>query len=226
MHVLLAVISRARLLVCACALTAAATGTACKSTSDAALPSAQAAGGLAPCTSPGQTHCVKCDGWPNGVCTPTEAVLVRYDITKHLVTAAGPEPTDPVRSKEPCYECLMHAGCLDMGPPYDDRGHECGDTLDAGSPAQCTEALTCILNTGCARAGISVCYCGDAGIAACRGHELPASGKCAKALAAGLAFDSSDAVNVTHHLTDTSRASGVASQILQCAHSNSCKSCF
>jgi hypothetical protein len=211
--------------VSAIVATVAVAATGCKSAVDAALPSAQAAGGLVPCTAVGQAQCVRCDGWTTGVCTETEAPLVRYDISKRHVTAPGPERSDPekVYSKEPCYECLMHSGCLDDGPPYNDKGHECG--ADAGA-AQCTQALSCMLKTGCARAAVAACYCGDAGVMACHTNPAPAGGPCAQAIAAGLSFDKSDGVNVTTHLTDTSRASGVASQILQCAHSNSCTSCF
>jgi hypothetical protein len=208
--------------------TTATTLTGCKSATDAALPVAQAAGGLAPCTAAGQAQCVKCDGSRDGVCTETEAALVRYDIAKRHVFAAGPERSDPAKAyaKEACYECAMHSGCLD-DRLFNDDGHECHDHADAGvSAAQCTQALSCMLQSGCARSTISPCYCGDAGIMACHSTPAPAGGPCAQAIAAGLSFDKSDGVNVTSHLTDTSRASGVASQILQCAHSNSCTSCF
>jgi hypothetical protein len=203
-----------------------ATGIGCKSAADSALPTAEAAGALAPCTAAGQTNCVRCDGWASGVCSQTEAALVRYDIAKRRVTAAGPEKSDPgnAYSKEPCYECLMHNGCLDDGPPLGDRGHECGDFADAKAAALCTQALQCMLSKACARTMVSACYCGDAGVATT--CQDKANGDCAQVIAAGLGLDRSDGANITKSLTDTSRASGMASQIFQCAHANKCAGCF
>jgi hypothetical protein len=207
---------------------AATTVTGCKSAADAVVPSAEAQGALVPCTSGTQTQCVKCDGSEKGVCTETEAALVRQDIAKHHVSKAGPEASEPgkVYPKEPCYECMMHSGCLD-DVVFNEKGHECQDLAGgATSAAQCSQALKCMLSTGCARTAISTCYCGDAGVLACHASPVTAGGACAQAIATGLAFDKSDGVNVTSHLTDTSRPSGMAAQILQCAHSNSCTSCF
>ena len=42
----------------------------------------------------------------------------------------------------------------------------------------------------------------------------------------GLALDKTDGVHVTRSLNDTSKPSGMASQIFQCALSNTCTSCF
>jgi hypothetical protein len=199
----------------------------CKSAADAALPTAQAAGPLAPCTAAGQTNCVRCDGWASGICTQTEAALVRYDIANHHVTAAGAEPSDPSRaySNEACYECLTHNGCLDDGPPTSDRGHECWDLPSGAAAGLCSQALSCMLSTGCAGTAVSACYCGDAGVATtCQGGKP--NGACAQAIAAGLSIDKSNAAQITKSLMDTSRASGIADQILQCAHSYHCDNCF
>lgn len=221
--------NRAGVAAAACIAAAAllTTLTGCKSAADAALPTAQAAGPLAPCTSAGQTNCVRCDGWASGLCSQTEAAIVRYDIAKRHVTAAGSEPAAPdgKYSKEACYECLTHSGCLDDGPPLSDRGHECADLADANGSGQCAKALQCMLSTGCARTAVSACYCGDAGVATtCRDGK--ANGACAQAIATGLAVETSDGAHVTKSLTDSSKGSGMASQILVCAHANKCASCF
>jgi hypothetical protein len=204
----------------------ATTVTGCKSAADTGLPTAQAAEALVPCTAVGQTHCVRCDGWASGLCSQTEAAIVRYDIARHHVAAAGPEPAAPgsAYSKEACYECLMHSGCLDDGPPASDRGHECSDIADANGTAQCAQTLQCILSTGCARTAVSACYCGDAGMATCLDGK--ANGACAKTIAAGLVLQTSEAARITQSFTDPSKASGMATQILQCAHANKCASCF
>ena len=60
--------------------------------------------------------------------------------------------------------------------------------------------------------------------ATCRDGK--ANGACAQAIAAGLAVETSDGAHVTKSLTDSSKGSGMASQILVCAHANKCASCF
>jgi hypothetical protein len=186
---------------------------------------------LVPCTTAGQTNCVQCDGWSmgtganGGLCTPAEAILVQHDIDKGYATAAGPESTTgPVF---PCYECLLAGGCLDDSA-FGDKGKECGDPLSGGTEAACLTTLTCLVGSGCASTGVSTCFCGTAGVAtACQGDPAPGpiNGKCATQIAAGLGFPVSDGTDNTKQLTNTTLASGMADQILQCAISNSCTAC-
>jgi hypothetical protein len=181
------------------------------------------AGPLVPCTTAGQTNCVKCDGQTTGICTPTEAIIVQYDIDKGLVTAPGPEPMTA------CYECMtgFMAGCLDDS--IGDHGRECEDPLTSGTADQCRATLQCILNTNCAAVAVSTCYCGTAGVAtSCHGNPAPGpiNGACATQIATGMGYPVSDGTDITNHLTDPTHAAGMAVELLYCAQNSTCTSCF
>ncbi len=187
----------------------------------------EAGGALVPCTTAGQTNCVKCDGWSNGVCTATEAVLVQHDIDKHFVTGPGVESYTP-GSPSPCYECLLTGGCLDDST-FGDMGNECGDSLTVGTAGDCITTLTCLVHSGCAVSAVSTCYCGTAGVAtACQGNPAPGpiNGACASEIAAGIGFPETDGTDITKNLTDKTRASGIGDQVMQCANSNGCTGCL
>jgi hypothetical protein len=178
-------------------------------------------GGLVPCTTGGQTGCVPCDGNTTGVCTPTEAAFVAYDIKKGNVTAPGAEPMDA------CYECLLGAGCLDDNI-YLDTGNECGDSLATGTSAQCLATLQCILDNSCAATRVNACYCGTATPSGtCTGNPAPGpiNGACAAKIAAGEGFGLTDGTDNLTNLTDNTRASGMADQMFQCALSGKCTAC-
>src|SRR5580692_8958098 len=106
---------------------------------------AAAKGGLAPCTSAeaGLTDCVSCQGNASGICTPTEAQFVQYDIDNKLVTAPGPDrlPSAPgvdagidfapggsnvLGVPRTCYDCLVAFSAID-DTVYGDTGNECED---------------------------------------------------------------------------------------------------
>jgi hypothetical protein len=190
------------------------------------------ASALAPCTAAGQSCCVPCAGSANGVCTPTEALLVARDIANGHATQMGD-------AQDGCYTCLFNGGCID-DVTFGDSGHECGDlpniAFNAGAqagtlePLLCQQTLSCLLAPpSCASQAVSACYCGTAGVAtACQGNPAPGpiNGTCATQIAAGLGFPPSDGTDITKHLTDTTLPAGVADQIFQCALTNMCTTCM
>jgi hypothetical protein len=187
-------------------------------------------GSLVPCTTAGQTNCVQCNGWSDGVCTPTEAIVVQFDIDHGHVTAPGPEPFNPQSgfTMNPCYTCLLNQACLD-DTVFADMGWECGDPLTTGTTAECLTTLNCLMTTKCAAEAVSTCFCGTAPVAGtCQGNPAagPINGACASQIAAGIGFAETDGTDITKNLTDLTRASGKADRILQCAQSNKCMYCW
>jgi hypothetical protein len=178
------------------------------------------AGPAGPCTSAGQTNCIRCSGNSNGVCSPTEALFVQHDI------AAGHAATTD------CYSCLLNAGCLD-DTQFGDTNHECGDLtgkFDAGAQAGqpdstlCMNAVSCVLQTSCSSSDISICYCGPTNAGnACQTAANP-NGACYTQEINGLGV--SDNATVLKDYTDTTRPAGMANQIFSCAESNSCSACL
>jgi hypothetical protein len=207
----------------------------------------------APCAATG-ANSVKCQGSPNGVCTPTEAIAVGWDIIKGGSRLSGGQLTP-----SSCYSCLLSAGCIDGAGI---KGSECGDltgTVGAGAqPAQtktdaCLATLACILPSSgpgaghsCANMpsdGISNCFCGAAATSAMACAALPAftepsepgqpSGTCARQEFDGFGGVPGSTANMTlmRDYTKPSTGSGVANAILTCAGSNtgamaSCPQCF
>jgi hypothetical protein len=175
---------------------------------------------LSACTGTSTTGCVQCDGNASGICSPTEANFVNYDITKKRVTAPG------VDAAGSCYECLLGAGCLD-DTKFSDSGHECEDSISTGTTAQCESTIACILGSACASSAVSTCFCGTASLSgACQGNPAPGpiNGSCDTQIAAGLGFPVTDGTDNTKNLTDTTRAAGRADQLFQCSLSNNCAS--
>jgi hypothetical protein len=173
---------------------------------------------LAPCTTAGQTNCVTCSGSTGGLCSPTEALIVQYDITNGLATASGAEPSTA------CYACLETNGCLD--DTVGDTGHECGDlsgnfTNGATTPVTglasttCINTLTCVLDStsttagdmvsqfqvgglpatpaGCQSTsdGLTYCFCGPSGgsASACAAAGVTANGACFSQMALGFSHN-------------------------------------
>lgn len=193
---------------------------------DAPTESGGGGGGLAPCTTSGQSNCVKCYGnnkapIADGTCTPTEALIVQYDIDKGLAAAAGNAPAGS------CYDCLYQNTCLD-DTHYADTGHECGDsTITTGTAAQCLAVISCVLSTSCSSQDAVACYCGTAPEGTtCQGNPSSAiNGQCDAPIAAGLGFTTKDGTDVTAHFTDGDKASGVADQLFNCAVNSQCTMC-
>jgi len=146
------------------------TFTQCTSSSSApggfacsAPPAVPCTGGVAGAYTP--AGCVPCLGNRNGgVCTPTEALVVNFDILTNHVTAST--PTTKAAS---CYLCMVAGECLDTTAgtigtapntvtAHNITGAECGDTgIDgttgvtndsSASVTQCSDALQCVLTGG------------------------------------------------------------------------------
>jgi hypothetical protein len=99
---------------------------------------AEAGSSLLPCTTASQTNCVHCDQNTNGLCTPTEAIIVSRDIEKGLVTGT-------TLSADSCYECAGNAQCINSQT----NGFtllECGD-LTGAAVQECLDTLNCILGS-------------------------------------------------------------------------------
>jgi hypothetical protein len=176
---------------------------------------------LLPCTASGQTGCVQCqhNAANNGICTPTEALLVQHDINLRVATAPGPDPAAG------CYSCLNTNLALDDN--IGDTGDECGDPLMTGTSPQCLAAVACVLGTGngtagssCAATATDGCYCGNSSLC-----ETP-NGACATQIATALGFPVSDFPDVLANLTDQSRAGGIAMALFRTALTNHCGACL
>jgi hypothetical protein len=205
---------------------------------------------LVPCTASHPTHCVQCggnltgapgtDGGNGGLCTPTEAQFVAFDIASGRATAPGPDPGFPPPPPDAgpapatCYACLLQSGCID-DTVFGDYGFECEDddagagTIEVGyTAAACESVIHCTLGSSCTGAGAG-CYCGTAPVATtCQGNPAPGpiNGACAAIIAAGLGYLVTDGTDITANYTNTTTATGRANQIFRCAQSYGCTACL
>jgi hypothetical protein len=206
------------------------------------------AGPLVPCTMPGQTNCVQCDGNSKhgNICTGTEALIVQRDIAKGFLMGHVPDPTSS------CYECLVVSRCIDSDLPK--MGVECEDltgTVGAGAQATetksqaCLNTLACLLSTNCGNAPISAmapspndgvgnCYCGvafptNSSCAGGAGADLNGACRDVELDGFGDTTSTSPAMVLSSFTTKTSGA-GVANAILKCAGTNTgipaCPMCY
>lgn len=207
---------------------AASDGTASDATTtdgSASPDSGHQGGSLGPCTSAGQTDCVQCEGNGDGLCTPSEALFVQFDITQGVATAAGP---DPMTS---CYACLYNNGCID-DTVNGDTGYECGDlsgtfTNGSGSSVDavstCLTTLQCTLTKGCGQTngGLTNCYCGAGGgtPSACASPSAGpnTNGACKTEDVAGFKDPADDSADIVgKDFTSATQPSGVANQMFAC----------
>jgi hypothetical protein len=219
-------------------------------TPDAGTPDTGAGGGhdagIVPCTAMGQTGCVKCPAntADNGVCTPTEALIVEHDIAKGYLDSTGqllPFQMGIPVVQGSCYSCLNANACLDDN--VSDTGNECSDTGDlagqaAGSGVQlCLDTLSCILSTDCQGAGgtagtsaaapnINLCYCGgnNAG-SVCKTAGAAVNGLCVAKEVAGFGYAQSDNTDILNDYVNLALPSGEANAIFACGVSNKCTLC-
>jgi hypothetical protein len=163
-------------------------------------------------------------GSNGGLCTPTEAKFVAYDISNHVVTAAGVDPSTS------CYACLYNNSCID-DTQFQDKAHECEDgTFTTGTSTACENLITCVLGTGlagsatnCAVGGIANCYCGPQGlVSACTGNPATPTGGCDSVEATGLGFALTDGTDITNNFTSLGLPAGRANQIFACSILNGC----
>jgi hypothetical protein len=159
-------------------------------------------------------------------CTPTEAIIVQYDIDRGNTKAAGPSDMNS------CYLCLAENSCLD-DTHLGDSNQECEDpVITTGTVDECHAVMHCVFDSNkgsgtCAKASAAVCYCGTAVLTStCQGNPSQANGVCDVPIAAGLGFPTLDGTSNTSHFTDGYRAGGVADQIFSCAHTAGCTKCF
>jgi hypothetical protein len=219
----------------------------------AGLDASDGGASLAPCTMAGQTNCVQCGGnladdagHAAGVCSPTEALFVQFDISKGRVTAPGPERCDAITDVNPtlnatraCYCCLYKSGCID-DTVLSDTGHECGDLPSGNFPAGngnsdsygslCLATIQCVRDTGCAltNGGIDNCYCGPGGgsPAQCPKNGPATNGVCKTQETNGFKFPPDDSTNILKNYDDHAEPSGIANQIFVCGNVNGCTQCF
>jgi hypothetical protein len=195
------------------------------------------------CTkAPCGANTVQCAASANGVCTPTEALIVAHDILKN---GQGPG----TNTNGSCYACLVLNACIDStgaafpagngsGTPV--TNSECGDPNGAGmnfpfdnpnastsNPAACLSALTCVLtsnganpSSGCTLSetppSVSNCYCGANTGSSCLSSAAAPVGVCASVIDSTVG--QTDPTTVLSHFTDTTYSSGsVGLAILDCA---------
>ena len=197
----------------------------------------------APCAASG-ANSVHCAASANGVCTPTEALIVSYDIAYN-----GQGPGENLTTS--CYTCMVVNACIDgsgasgPGPTGNGSGDvtnsECGDPNGAGvnppfdnpnvsgasmaATQRCLDALSCALNSNgtspnCSKSqlphSVSNCYCGANTGSACLASPASAIGVCASNIATDLG--TTDPTTALSKFTDTTySAGGVGLAILNCA---------
>jgi hypothetical protein len=190
----------------------------------------EAGGAVVPCTVSGQTNCVECSGSTGGICTPTEAVFVQYDISQGMASPSGGDLG--------CYSCLVSGACLD-DPRHHVTDRECGDltgnySSDGGGAGQpqsslCLATVECILQTSCDQGGpqddgISYCYCGGGGGSPsnCETNGSSANGPCFGPETLGFPYAPTDSTDIVNNFNDYSQPSGLANQISTCSIANMC----
>ena len=199
----------------------------------------------APCATSG-ANSVQCAASPNGVCTPTEAIIVAHDILKN---GQGPG----INTNGSCYTCLVVNACLDSsgasgpGPTGNGSGiavtnSECGDPSGAGdqppfdnvnvsgasaaATQACLDALTCTLTSSGANPA-SECTLSQAppSVSNCYcGAHTGATCLSSPAAAIGVCasiidtdIGSTDPTTVLSHFTDTTYSGGgVGLAVLNC----------
>jgi len=199
------------------------------------------------CTGPNTpAGCLPCKGNANGVCTPTEALVLNYDIAQN--NFASSSPTTLAAS---CYYCLVARACLNSAPKHSvfgvttqgKSGLECEDALSAtnvaaNNAAQCRDALVCTLtsnhcstptagDTNDPNASVSNCYCGSHLGAACT--QAPPSGGpngvCKTSEETDLVLTDPTAI-LANFVDGTKSPGAVGNEILNCGLTASCGMCF
>jgi hypothetical protein len=213
-------------------------GNFCCSPPPALSPCLTAAAAAAPTAA--ANNCVTCNQNTNGVCTPTEAVLVGIDIGEGAVTVAGAPPATG------CYVIASNDGCIDsqINSSPQTSGAECGDLGTASFTAGngftgavnniCVAALNCTAGfgqpgfsatcLGTSTATISTCLCGtnNEPAAACQAVASISSldGPCATLELDGFPASLSSPSTLVGNFTTSTFPSGTANAIAQCLVGN------
>ncbi|MDP9002656.1 MAG: hypothetical protein M3O46_21410 [Myxococcota bacterium] len=191
----------------------------------------------APCAASG-ANSAQCVGSPGGVCTPTQAIIMNYDIA-HNGQGAGAAVAIG------CYRCMVDNACLDADGTTNTLGTavtnaECGDpdpaspnppfasrNVSATNVPHCIDALSCLLtgNAGAvphctttppSPASVSNCFCGSNRGSACIASPSAPVGTCASKEFTDLG--TTDPTTALSHYTDTTFSpGGVGNAILNCA---------
>lgn len=193
---------------------------------------------VAPCSASGPNS-AKCSGSPNGVCTPTQAIVMNYDIAHN-----GQGPGAPIALG--CYMCMITNACLDADGTTNTLGTavtnaECGDpdvpppanppfasrNVSATNTAKCIDAFTCLLTgnggaephcttTAPSPPSISNCFCGTNRGSTCIASPSAPNGICAAREVIDLG--TTDPTTALSHYVDTTYSpGGVGNAILNCA---------
>jgi hypothetical protein len=191
----------------------------------------------APCAQ-GGPNSIQCVHSPtsDGVCTPTEALIVANDVARGFLGSDGQlKPYASAGDSGSCYTCLDNRSCLD--DDQQDVGNECSDARDlaGGAPGsgntQCLAVLSCILTTDCqgpggivgtsavaAQENLQLCYCGgDHAGSVCNTAGAATNGLCVQQEAAGLGFAYSDNKDILANYDSQDYPTGIANEIFGCA---------
>jgi hypothetical protein len=204
-------------------------------TADAGAPTACTS---APCAATG-TNSVQCHGNANGVCTPTEALIVAHDIDAGLIHGEDAGANAGQLLGASCYGCLNTFNCLDNAftGPSQGTPEECGDLTtftptfvptgtSAGKTAEqaCLDVIACTFANKCATGNPDLtCYCGTFQGPSCNTMQ---NGPCQVVEANGIGVAPTDGTDVQVDYTETSLSSGMANTLFACAFSNGCQACL
>ena len=127
---------------------------------------------------------------------------------------------------DPCYECAATNGCVDEGIDCEDVTGTAtdGPAVGASRGQLCLQALTCMLQSGCAATGSLNCYCGAVSFRSC--EVAPGAGACT-AIEEG-SVESTDPTTILDDYFDTAgdNGGGMANYIANCMSQSCPTECF
>src|SRR5580704_18469716 len=125
-----------------------------------------------------------------------------------------------------CYECATTNGCVDEGIDCEDVAGTATDGPAVGTSRDllCVQALTCILQSGCAVAGSLDCYCGAVSFRDC--EVAPGAGACTTIEESSV--ESTEPTTVLDDYFDTTgdNGGGMANYIANCMSQSCPTECF
>ena len=136
-----------------------------------------------------------------------------------------PPAMAPLAAKSPeCRACAV-ANCLNYVNGCSTVTGEADGGPEAGTrnSALCLDALTCVVESGCAQQNASTCYCGTKSPDDCIDRPR-ADGECKGVLEAS--FGTTEAGEIVSSFYLPSTGGGWATLVVQCLKDNRCASCF